>query len=91
MEENYGFCEHMILREEFEWGTYGKSGNEPLRQILLKDITDPHLDNIIVHLNSSGPSGRETMRVMVEERAYRLRCGIEVIEKPDFKNFKFGR
>ena len=35
------------VRETFTWGSRGKLGNEPLRQILLKDLTDEHLSNII--------------------------------------------
>jgi NDP-sugar pyrophosphorylase family protein len=35
------------VRETFTWSSRGKLGNEPLRQILLKDLTDEHLSNII--------------------------------------------
>ncbi len=35
------------IREGFEWGTYGKNGDEELHYIKLKDISDNHLDNIL--------------------------------------------
>lgn len=35
------------VRETFTWGSRGKLGNEPLHQILLKDLTDEHLKSII--------------------------------------------
>jgi hypothetical protein len=39
--------EHSTIRETFKWGTCGKHHNEPLRYILLKDISDAHLSKII--------------------------------------------
>lgn len=35
------------VRETFTWGSRGKLGNEPLHQILLKDLTDEHLKSIV--------------------------------------------
>lgn len=31
------------VREVLEWGTRGRDGREPLRQILLKDMTNAHI------------------------------------------------
>ena len=39
--------DHDTIRNNFEWGTYGKSGNEPLQWKLLKDLTDNHIRNIV--------------------------------------------
>lgn len=38
---------HEIIRENFEWGSRGKKGNEPLFYIKLVDITNEHLLAII--------------------------------------------
>lgn len=31
------------IREHYEWGSYGKSGTEPLHYIKLKDMSDDHI------------------------------------------------
>lgn len=36
------------IRENLEWGTYGKLGNEPLHYVVLKDMTDAHIKAIIL-------------------------------------------
>lgn len=38
---------HAKIRELFDWGSYGKDGKQPLRRILLKNLTDDHIDAII--------------------------------------------
>ena len=68
----------LIEREYFEWGTYGKNGNEPLRYIILKDIDDEHLDNIIKFvksMNNGVPDfyNLETISLMEQEKEYRLK------------------
>lgn len=35
------------IRKYFTWGSYGIEGNEPRKDILLKDLTDEHLQDII--------------------------------------------
>ena len=35
-----------VVRESFEWGSYGKDGKEPLHYIKLKDMTEEHIQNI---------------------------------------------
>ena len=35
------------IREVFSWGTYGKSGDEPFKRVLLKDMTEEHIKAII--------------------------------------------
>ena len=37
----------LLPRDWVEWGTYGKSGNEPLRWVLLKDMTDEHIQAVL--------------------------------------------
>lgn len=36
-----------VIREYFDWGTYGKDGKQPLRRILLKDMEDEHIQAIL--------------------------------------------
>ena len=36
-----------IVRESFEWGTYGKNGDQPLTWIPLSTMTEEHLNAII--------------------------------------------
>lgn len=38
---------HKKIRENFEWGSYGKSGKEELHYILLKDLTEEHISAIM--------------------------------------------
>ena len=38
---------HIAIRQHLSWGTYGKSGNEPYRKILLKDMEVDHMLAII--------------------------------------------
>jgi hypothetical protein len=35
--------ENSKIREWLEWGTFGKSGKEPLRFVLLKNMSDEHI------------------------------------------------
>lgn len=35
------------IREEFEWGTYGKNGDEPLKYKKLKDLDTDHIEAIL--------------------------------------------
>jgi hypothetical protein len=39
---------HCELREYFTWGTYGKCGTLPMRKVLLKDLTNEHIEAIII-------------------------------------------
>lgn len=38
---------HQVVREHLYWGTYGKSGKEPLQYILLKDMETDHIQKIL--------------------------------------------
>ena len=44
----YSDAPFIIIRECMHWGTYGKSGKEELKWILLKDMESEHIKNIIV-------------------------------------------
>lgn len=36
-----------IIRERFDWGTYGKDGKQPFTRVLLKDMTEEHIQAIL--------------------------------------------
>lgn len=38
---------HVVIREAFTWGTRGKDGNQPVRYVLLKDLTEEHIEAIL--------------------------------------------
>lgn len=36
-----------VIRERFDWGTYGKDGKQPFTRILLKNMTEEHIQAIL--------------------------------------------
>ena len=38
---------HEVVREVATWGSYGKNGDEPLKYILIKDMTEEHIQNCL--------------------------------------------
>ena len=38
---------HDKIREVFTWGTYGKMGDQPLKFVALKDLSDNHIKAIL--------------------------------------------
>ena len=55
------------IRKYLQWGTYGKSGDEPLHYIKLMDITDSHLDSLLNYLSLND----KMYRYMEQEKKYR--------------------
>lgn len=43
----YDNAPHELLRDECTWGTYGKNGNQPIRYIKVKDMTNDHIEAIL--------------------------------------------
>jgi len=41
------YIRHMVKRRKMQWGTYGKSGKEPLKWVYLYDLTDEHIQAIL--------------------------------------------
>jgi hypothetical protein len=39
--------EHSVIREVFKWGTYGIDGKQPLKYVILKDMSWDHIDAIL--------------------------------------------
>lgn len=76
--------DHINIRETLLWGTYGKTGTEPLRHVLVKNITDDHLENLIPYLQRNWAYyPMNIVDVMIDEQEYRK---IRKIRIP----FKFG-
>ncbi len=51
------------IREGFEWGSYGKNGDEPLHYIKLKDLETGHINAILKTQNLA----QELRAVFLEE------------------------
>lgn len=61
-------------REKLLWGSYGKSGKEPLHHIRLKDMEEDHIANVIEYLNThhvGSPVAKWRIEMMREELKYR--------------------
>ena len=58
---------HEQIREYLSWGTYGKSGNEPFHKILLKNLSDEHIQAIIDWVDNTNP----TLPILKAEQQYR--------------------
>lgn len=43
----YADAPHVEIREAFKWGTRGKDGRQPLKYVLLKNLTTEHIDAIL--------------------------------------------
>lgn len=62
------------VREKLLWGSYGKSGKEPLHHIRLKDMEEDHIANVIEYLNAhhvGSPVAKWRIEMMREELKYR--------------------
>ena len=76
---------HPQIRETQTWGTYGKFGDEPLRFVLVKDITDDHLEHLIPYIERNILYYKEHIyQIMIDEREFRNKKHIRV-------PFVFGR
>lgn len=77
--------DHLLIRKTSVWGTYGKLGDEPLRFIIIKDITNDHLLRIIPFIKRNPRSYNDKiLQVMMDELEYRT---VNHINVP----FIFGR
>lgn len=66
---------HEKVREMMTWGTYGKNGDQPRRNVPLKTMTDDHIRACLDMAGNMLPQFRYAMEV---ELAYRRLMGIEV-------------
>lgn len=63
---------HEVQREVLKWGTYGKSGREPLRKVAIKDM---ETDHILAVLGECTPT-LVLKNCMLQELKYR---GVETL------------
>ncbi len=56
------------IRTNVRWGTFGKSGKEPLKYVLLCNLSDDHIGAILA---TQAHIGREIARVFQRELEYR--------------------
>ena len=59
--------DHEYNRQHFRWGTYGKRGDEPLRLVVLMDISTPHIKAIL----DSQHLDKDVINMFEEEIKYR--------------------
>jgi hypothetical protein len=64
----YSEDSHKVIREVFSWGTYGKTGKDPLKHIFLKDLESDHIKAII---KTQSHIAQEIKDVFVNELCYR--------------------
>lgn len=64
------------IRESFEWGTYGKKGDQPLKYVPISKMTDGHLIAII----TQGIGALWVRNYMKEELSYRRKNDISISE-----------
>lgn len=60
--------DHEFNRQHFRWGTYGKDGDQPLRRVILADMSTNHIEAILEtqeHIQAS------TRKFFEEELKYR--------------------
>lgn len=60
--------DHEFNRQHFNWGTYGKDGDQPFKLVALKDMSLDHLNTI---LEGQQLIARETMDFFEKEIKYR--------------------
>ena len=86
---------HIEDRQVKTWGSYGKDGDEPLTFRLIKDLSDSHLENIIIFIERYHTMySPYRLRLMKREVEFRQLNGISVPDYPNstlLKSFKFLR
>lgn len=69
---------HEIIRENFAWGTYGKNLDQPLKRVLLCDMSDAHI-KAVLEFEKQPP---EFIQVLfIEELIYRDKHDLHVEDK----------
>jgi hypothetical protein len=64
----YSTDEHLVIREQFEWGSRGVSGTEPLTYRPIARLETSHIQAIVDTQHHISP---EVYRVMTDELEYR--------------------
>lgn len=50
------------IRQLFKWGSYGKDGKSPLKRISLCDMTNDHINNILITLTQLSEEIKDIFR-----------------------------
>ena len=58
-----------VVREVATWGSYGKNGDEPLKYILIKDMTEEHIQNCLNNCYRMHPHYKEAFENELQWRA----------------------
>jgi hypothetical protein len=60
------------VRNKLLWGSYGKTGKDPLHWIRLKDMEENHIDNVMKMIENDGSEQAKWRRnMMMKELKYR--------------------
>ena len=60
---------HEKVREALTWGTYGKNGDQPLRQVKLSEMSNAHIQACLDTVPRMYPQYRTAMETELEYRA----------------------
>lgn len=63
----YSTDDHLLKRNTFTWGTYGKDGKSPLRRVLLKLLAKDHIEAILETQHHLSPQVREMFEEELRE------------------------
>lgn len=62
-------------RDILFWGTYGKHRDQPLRRVLIKDMSNEHIENVLLNVPNIHPLYQDAFN---EEREYRRKNKIKI-------------
>jgi hypothetical protein len=74
--ELYEGDDHEMIRKWFAWGTYGKNGDQPLKWVKLKDMSDAHINALLTPQRLSD----KIERLFKVELKYREDNNLEVLD-----------
>lgn len=66
---------HVIIREAFHWGSYGKGGDQPLKRLALSTMSDDHIKAILETQHHIPPHIRQ---VFEDEQDFRAANDITI-------------
>lgn len=59
---------HIEIRNVFKWGTRGKDGKQPLKYVVLKDLTTEHIEAI---LDTQSHIAGHIRKIFIDELSFR--------------------
>lgn len=67
--------EYVEPRDILYWGTYGKNGDKPLKKVLIKDMSNEHIENVLLNVKEIDPLYEQAF---IEEREHRRKNKIKI-------------